>query len=83
MTDSHAASPSPLRAESIEPVQLTDADWFTYRNYADRVTVIITPVDQPVNEHEATEGWVIESGGSAWDQDWLVREVYLTRNACL
>lgn len=54
---------------------LTDEQWTTYRNCADRVTVSIVPLEHPVYGDEATEAWVIVSPGAAWNVDWLVREV--------
>jgi hypothetical protein len=59
-----------------DPIQPTSDEWASYRNYADSVRVSIVPIEHPMYEDDAPESWVIESHGAAWDQDWLVREVY-------
>lgn len=56
--------------------QMSDEDWRRYRNYADRVTVVITPLEWLGAEDAADEDWVIVTQGAAWDQDWLVQQVF-------
>jgi len=54
----------------------SDESWAAYRNYADRVTVTVVPVDHPSADHEADDAWVLISNGAAWDHDWLLRHVH-------
>lgn len=51
-----------------------DAAWKSHHNYADLVTIVVTPIETP-DETDGPEQWIVVSHGAAWDQDWLVREV--------
>jgi hypothetical protein len=55
---------------------VTNDEWSSYRNYADSVRISVVPVEHPMYEDDASEAWFIQSHGAAWDQDWLVRQVY-------
>ncbi len=51
-----------------------DDPWEAHHNYADLVTIVVTPVESP-EETEGLEQWIVVSNGAAWAHDWLVREV--------
>lgn len=55
---------------------MNDGQWSQYRSYADRVSVVVTPVEDQLEATDPDEFWLIETFATAWEQDWLVREVY-------
>lgn len=58
--------------ESTQP-EATDA-YDAYTRYADSVSIVVTPIDDPGQE-DGPVRWIVQSGGAAWDLQWLVREV--------